>query len=113
VTSSRQRARFLGGKEFQRRRSVATSGGYNTVATPMIRALVVAIGIDAQGPFVQSATSSTQVMSPTVVASWYVEREPNQPNRLQLVVLWRGASASMPSARFTAAAAEDMQNRPL
>src|SRR5262245_41787455 len=36
---------------------------------------------------------ATQVMSPTVVASWYVQQEPNQPNRLQLVVLWRGTPA--------------------
>jgi hypothetical protein len=56
-------------------------------------AFLVAIGIDAQGPFVQDAMPATQVMSPTVVASWYVQQERGQPNRLQLVVLWRGAPA--------------------
>jgi hypothetical protein len=71
----------------------ATSRGYNAVVPRMMCAFLVAIGINAQGPFVQNAMSSTQVMSPTVVASWYVQQEANQPNRLQLVVLWRGTPA--------------------
>jgi hypothetical protein len=59
----------------------------------MIWAFLIAIGIDAQGPFGQNAMSSTQVMSPTVVATWYAQQQPNQPNRLQFVVLWRGSAA--------------------
>jgi hypothetical protein len=58
----------------------------------IIWACLVAIGINAQGPSVQNEPA-TQVMSPTVVASWYVRQARNQPNRLQLVVLWRGTPA--------------------
>jgi hypothetical protein len=33
---------------------------------------------------------ATGIMSPTVVATWYVQQETGGTNRLELVILWRG-----------------------
>jgi hypothetical protein len=64
----------------------------------MVWPFLVALGIGAQGGRVQYAgpatqEPATQVMSPTVVASWYVQQDADRLNRLQLVVLWRGTPA--------------------
>lgn len=57
-----------------------------------IAALVAAAAINQSGHVVYHG-AATQVMSPTVVATWYARGENDSTNRLLLVILWRGSTA--------------------
>ena len=39
----------------------------------------------------ESAATPTQILSPSVIAAWVTERTGNEPERLELLVLWRGS----------------------
>jgi len=59
----------------------------------LIWAIVAASAVYSQAAHVENKGVMTQVMSPTVVASWYVQQETDGSNRLLLLVLWRGTPA--------------------
>jgi hypothetical protein len=66
---------------------------YNDAMPLLIWAILAASAMQAQAAHVENMGVMTQVMSPTVVASWYVQQETDGSNRLQLLVLWRGTPA--------------------
>jgi hypothetical protein len=47
--------------------------------------------LQAQRPTVVRLSGGTMVMSPTVVATWFPQQQPDGSDQLKLLVLWRGS----------------------